>query len=363
MKKKLRTLLLIVLAGVFSVSAFMLVRELLDYREGQETYSEAEQLAGIPDFTAAPAASASADASAAGSSSGAAAGGSSGAAPAYVDPYAEQLRKMDFSALQKLNSDVLGWILIPGSVISYPVLQTSNNTYYLTHTWKKASSAVGAIFLESRNKSDFSNFNTVVYGHNMNNGSMFGSLKKYKSKSWWRAHPIVYITDRAGSRAYQIFAAYEVSTAGTTYQIGFPAAKDRQAFLDYCVGQSVIQTGVTPTIYDKIVTLSTCTGHGHATRWVIQARLKGTAPAKETPAPQAPATSADDGAAASAAAGSAPAESSAAAGAAAAQSAASAAAGEGAAAQSTVPAENAGEAGGEIPAGMPAEGADIPAAP
>lgn len=353
MKNKIRTAVLVILACVFGVSAFMLGRELLDYRQGEETYGEAAELAGVPDFSAGTDADRSAAASAPAAS----------AAPVYVDPYAEELRNMDFAALQKVNSEVLGWIVIPGTVISYPIVQTDNNTYYLRHTWKKQSNAVGAIFLEENNSADFSDFNTIIYGHNMNNGSMFGSLHQYKKKSWWRAHPTVYVTDRSGSRAYQIFAAYEVSTAGDTYRLGFSSDTAKQTFLDYCAGQSVIKTGVAPTVYDHILTLSTCTGHGHATRWVIQARLKGTAPAKETPAPQAPATSADDGAAASAAAGSAPAESSAAAGAAAAQSAASAAAGEGAAAQSTVPAENAGEAGGEIPAGMPAEGADIPAAP
>lgn len=88
----------------------------------------------------------------------------------------------------------------------------------------------------------------------------------------------MYITDDNGSHKYEIFAAYEVSTAGTTYQIGFSGDASKQAFLDYCLGQSVIDTGITPTVHDKILTLSTCTGNGHATRWVVQARLKGVAP-------------------------------------------------------------------------------------
>lgn len=277
MKKKIRIVLLAVFVCVFAASAFVLGRELLDYKKGQETYDEAAELAGVPDFTqplpdtsAAPAASAGASASAP-------------AAPVYVDPYARELQSMDFAALQKVNSDVLGWIVIPGTTVSYPLVHTDNNTYYLTHTWKKWSSAVGAIFLEARNDADFSDFNTVIYGHNMNNGSMFGSLKKYKKKSWWSAHPTVYITDADGSRAYRIFAAYEVSTTGDTYQIGFPSDAAKQSFLDYCVGQSLYDTGVVPTVYDHIVTLSTCTGRGHATRWVIQAAAEGTAP---EPAPE-----------------------------------------------------------------------------
>jgi sortase B len=148
---------------------------------------------------------------------------------------------------------------------------------------------VGSIFLECGNDPGFSDFNTVLYGHNMNNGSMFGSLRKYKKKSWWKAHPTVYITDQNGSRAYQIFAAYEVSTAGDTYQIGFPAGGARQSFLDFCTGSSVYDTGVVPSVYDHIVTLSTCTGRGHATRWVVQAAAAGTPPAESAPAESAPA--------------------------------------------------------------------------
>ena len=137
-----------------------------------------------------------------------------------------------------------------------------------------------------------SDFNTIIYGHRMNNGSMFASLKNYKKQSYWAAHPCVYITDDSGSHKYEIFAAYEVSTAGTTYQIGFSGDQSKQAFIDYCLGQSVIDTGIVPTVYDQILTLSTCTGNGHATRWVVQAVLKGVAPsdsAQEAPTDSDPA--------------------------------------------------------------------------
>ena len=88
----------------------------------------------------------------------------------------------------------------------------------------------------------------------------------------------MYITDDNGSHKYEIFAAYEVSTTGTTYQLGFSGDASKQAFIDYCLAQSVIDTGITPTVYDRVLTLSTCTGNGHATRWVDQAVLKCVAP-------------------------------------------------------------------------------------
>ena len=266
MKRSVRKIILLALIAVFAVSAGMLIRELVQYRQGEETYDEAKELAKIPDFSA-PKKIQSATSS------------SASAVKPAEDPYAEQLGKMDFSALSKVNGEVFGWILVPGTAVSYPLLNGSDNSYYLRHTWRKESSVVGAIFLEESNSPRLSDFNTIIYGHNMNNGSMFGTLKKYRTKSYWRAHPDIYLTTSSGSRRYQIFAAYEVSTQGKTYQIGFPSDASRQSFLDYCLKRSNYNTGVTPHTYDTILTLSTCTGHGHATRWVVQARLPGTKPA------------------------------------------------------------------------------------
>lgn len=280
LRKKVRIAVIVLLALVFTVSLAMFVRQSLTYRAGQETYAEAEELVGLPDLeellppveepeeTEPEETATSAEEP----------------APVVEDPYARTLQSMDFTALREVNSDVLGWIVIPGTVISYPLVQGADNQYYLKHTWKKQASAVGAIFLEYQNSPDLSDFNTIVYGHRMNNGSMFASLKEYKKQSWWKDHPCVYITDDNGSHTYEIFAAYEVSTSGAAYQLGFPNEESRQAFLDDCVSRSVIDTGIAPTVRDQILTLSTCTGNGHATRWVVQAVLRGEAP-QEAEAP------------------------------------------------------------------------------
>jgi len=286
MRGKLRIATMILLGLVFAGSVGMLFYRNSEYKEGEEAYAEAEALVQLPDLTDLPAPVVETESSENGIEQA-----------VYVDPYADALRNMDFTALREVNSDVLGWITIPSTVISYPLLQGTDNQYYLKHTWKKWSSAVGAIFLDCQNSRDMSDFNTVVYGHRMNNGSMFASLKYYKKQSYWSAHPYVYITNDYGSHRYEIFAAYEVSTAGKTYQIGFSGDETKQAFLDYCMEQSVIDTGITPTVYDKILTLSTCTGNGHSTRWVVQAMLKGEVPSdtaeeaeqigQEDPAPAA----------------------------------------------------------------------------
>ena len=266
MNRTLRKALIVILALVFVGSTAKMIYQTVQYKEGDQTYDEAKDLIQLPDMLDLPVPELDGS------------GSSSQEAPVYVDPYADALRNMDFSALREVNNDVLGWILIPGTNLSYPLVQGDDNSYYLNHTWRRGRNSVGAIFLECTNHSDLSDFNTIIYGHRMNNRSMFGTLKYYKDQGYWGKHPSLYITDDNGSHKYQIFAAYEVSVEGDTYRTSFSSDAAKQRFLDFCLEQSVIDTGITPTIYDKVVTLSTCTGNGHATRWVVQGVLKGEVP-------------------------------------------------------------------------------------
>lgn len=187
---------------------------------------------------------------------------------------------MDLDALETVNSDVLGWITIPDSPISYPMVQGADNQYYLTRTWDKQHNSAGAIFLDWHVQADFSDFNTIIYGHRMRNNSMFGSLKSYRDAEYWRTHPDLYITTPEGVSRYRIFAAYEVSVLGTAYQMAFEDEDSRRDFLALCAEQSVIDTGTVPAPEDPVVTLSTCTGGSYANRWVVQATLAETFPAE-----------------------------------------------------------------------------------
>ena len=286
MRKTLRKGLMALLALLFAVSVGLAVRTLWGYHVGAEAYNEAEALAGLPDLSALPTPSAPSDESA---DEPADTAQPEETAPPAPDPYAEALSRMDFSALREVNSEVFGWIYIPGTTISYPLVQGQDNDYYLNHTWKKTYGSVGAIFLECQNHADLSDFNTIVYGHRMNNNSMFGPLRRYQKQSFWEAHPYLYLTDDSGTHQYEIFAAYEASVSSVTYQLGFSGTTSKQAFLEECLSRSVLTTGITPTENDHILTLSTCTGNGHATRWVVQAVLP--APAEELPTEEAPPSS------------------------------------------------------------------------
>ena len=283
MKPNFRKALTALLAVVCALCLGRTALQLVQYRQGDETYAQAQELAGLADLPDLPPVDVIGGSGEASGSAGA--DGSEEApeeVPVWQDPYAQALKDMDFSALRQQNPDVLGWILIPGTRVSYPVVQGTDNSYYLDHTWRGGKNSVGAIFMECRNSSDLSDFNTIIYGHRMNNRSMFGTLSQYKSRSYWQAHPYVYLTDDSGTHRYEIFAAGEVSVESDVYRLGLRSDSSRQSFLDSCLALSALNTGVTPHTYDKVLTLSTCTGNGHATRWVVQAVCPG--PAPETPA-------------------------------------------------------------------------------
>ncbi|MBE6935622.1 MAG: class B sortase [Ruminococcaceae bacterium] len=195
--------------------------------------------------------------------------------PEPVDPHAESLREIDLAALRESNAEVRGWILIPGAEVSHPLMQTDDNEYYLGHDWTGAKNAQGAIYLDYRVSGDLSDFHTIIYGHRMQNGAMFGRLSRYQDADFLAENPSIYIADDSGVHIYDIFSVYEASvTTGSTYQRRFADDVDRQAFLDYCITESDHDTGITPTTDDHILTLSTCTGNGHATRWVVKAVLR-----------------------------------------------------------------------------------------
>lgn len=299
-KKHLRAAAVAVLALVFLFSTGNLIKNLLDSRQGAIDYEEASNLVELPDLFSQPAAplptkqpEPPADSSPA-ASDGVPEEESDPSQPPQEeepDPYTLALWRMDFTALQEVNPDVVGWIVIPGTSLSYPLMQGEDNNFYLDHTWKKTYSGVGSIYLDSLCPKDLSGFNTIAYGHRMLNGSMFGMLKYYNSDSYRNQHPYVYLATEEGSFRYEIFAAYEAPVDSMTYRVGLNSERSRQAFLDECLDRSVLNTGIVPSVSDRILTLSTCTGKGYEARWVVLAYLPSPAPAEPEAAPE-PETSA-----------------------------------------------------------------------
>lgn len=190
------------------------------------------------------------------------------------DSIAEELLAIDLNALQEENPDVLGWFLIPGTNISYPLMQGEDNDYYLNYTWDRQASYRGSVFMECRSDANLLDFNTIIYGHNLLDGTMFSQLHKYKDEDFLREYPYVYIVNENGAYRYRIFAAFEVPTTASAYRLRF-TQEQKHAFLQDSLAQSIHDTGIVPTEEDQILTLSTCTGVIRTNRWVVQAVLEG----------------------------------------------------------------------------------------
>ena len=101
--------------------------------------------------------------------------------------------QIDFAGLQAVNPDVIAWIDIPGLSVSYPVVQGEDNSYYLHHLFTGEYNSSGSIFADCHNQPDFTDQNTIIYGHNMKNGSMFGTLSHYQDQVLWEENPYFYL--------------------------------------------------------------------------------------------------------------------------------------------------------------------------
>lgn len=188
--------------------------------------------------------------------------------------YMQDLSEMDISALKEENKDVIGWIVIPDTTISYPILQGEDNQYYLKHTWKKKWNTAGAIFLDYRNNATFEDFNTIIYGHRRKDQTMFSPLLNYKEQEYANTNQYVYVVTEDKVYQYAIFSAHYDSTSGSSWRLGLNSVNGKQAYIDYCLEKSLIDGLVLPTAEDKILTLSTCSGLGDDTiRFVVHGVL------------------------------------------------------------------------------------------
>lgn len=181
--------------------------------------------------------------------------------------------QVDFDALKEMNPDTIGWIRFSPepSIINYPVVQGENNQEYLHKTFTANENTMGSIFLNVDNKPDFSEKNSIVYGHRMKDGSMFRHLQDYESQDFWKANPYFYIYTLDGREiTYHVYSAGEVVDTSDTYLTDFASNEDYQKFLDMTKEVSLYDTGVEVTTYDTIVTLSTCTSSSDEHRFVVR---------------------------------------------------------------------------------------------
>lgn len=184
---------------------------------------------------------------------------------------------VDFPALQAINSDVAGWIIIPDTEINYPIVKSSDNDYYLNHTFEKKVNYAGSIFIDYRQARDFSDMNTFIYGHNVYHGTMFAELEKFKDAQFFNDHPYIYLYTPQGNYRAEVMSMYHTTADSDSYKIGF---RPNQVFLDYVnlvKSKSLHKREVSFDKNDRMITLSTCSyelgGVGSAGRYLVHAKL------------------------------------------------------------------------------------------
>ena len=186
---------------------------------------------------------------------------------------------IDFAELSSINPDIYAWIRIPDTQIDYPVLQREeDDTYYLRHNSSRRYAFAGSIYTEEANSRDFKDPMTVLYGHNMRDGSMFQNLHFFEDETFFAEHPEFFIYLPGYRLTYEIFAAYRFDDTHLLGAFDFSKKKVRRAYIrEVFAGISMGQNtreDVKVTAKDKLVTLSTCTSDQADGRYLVQAVLR-----------------------------------------------------------------------------------------
>lgn len=183
---------------------------------------------------------------------------------------------VDFDKLWETNRDIYAWIEIPGTDVSYPIVQhESDDLYYLDHTIEGAAGLPGSIYTESYNEKDFSDCNTVIYGHNMKNGTMFGSLSEYQDETYGDKFAYIKVYTPEHIFTYQVFAAVTYDNRHILYHYGPTDKMALFAFLNSLESDRIsgwIDEEKKVTGDDKIIVLSTCNGNS-SQRFLVGAVL------------------------------------------------------------------------------------------
>ena len=248
------TTILIVAICVFAFSLFQLVKMLIPYYSGGKEYDKLKDKAITIQTTK------------------------------DSEDTSEARFKVDFDVLLQENPDTVAWIRFDEpSIISYPVVKSADNKEYLTKTFTESDNKLGAIFMDMRNTSDFSDKNTMIYGHNMKNGSMFNNIKSYTDQSFADEHPYIYIYLPDGTVSqYKVVVGHIISETSVLYNTHIV---DTASFVQEMVKTSSIKVDFDQSQVQSVITLSTCTSAGSESgkRNVVHAILqrKGIDPVKE----------------------------------------------------------------------------------
>ena len=190
-----------------------------------------------------------------------------------VDKDYEKFRNKLYTMKQKY-SDLYGWIIIPGTNINYPIMQTTDNSYYLTHSYEGSNLAGGSIFADYRNSATLvDNYNLVIYGHHMAANLMFHSLDNYLDEEFYRQNSQIIIYTLDGMYTYEICSVYDTNAYYYYIKTFFSTPETFVNWATEMVSNSIYPTGAVFTANDRMLTLSTCSNRTSDGRLCVQARM------------------------------------------------------------------------------------------
>ncbi len=181
--------------------------------------------------------------------------------------------EVDFERLLINNKDVKAWLYCKDTMINYPVAQAQDNDYYLHRLLNGSYNRAGTLFMECTNKEDFSDWNTLIYGHNMKNNTMFGTITDYRDQEYYDKHPIWYLLTPEGDYKIELISGFVTDTSSVIYSIP-QTAEDKDKLVDEIMKKSNFKTNASISSEDKLITFSTCTYDYDEARYVLIGILK-----------------------------------------------------------------------------------------
>lgn len=240
-------LLIVILIAVMVFCAYQIISQLLEDKKGKDVYGDVVSEAVMEETETAIV--------------------ESGGVEETVT-----LRKINFQTLWGINKDVIGWLECENTIVNYPVVQGKDNEYYLKHLLDGTYHRFGTLFVDCANAADFTDQNTVIYGHHIKVGTMFQMLDNYKEPDYYQEHPyfMLYLPDR--TYRIELFAGCLVDGADGV-PLNFSDAQEYQDYIDSLRAKSTFTSPVEMTAEDRMVTLYTCAYDFETARYVVCGKL------------------------------------------------------------------------------------------
>lgn len=265
-KKKLKKIWIIIFTLIFvcmlSVSSYKIIKYYLDYKKTNDIINEILNETIIIESNNTPIEEASSESS-------------SSENDLYYDFINTPFASVDFTNLMLKNNETVAWLIVNNTNINYPVVQTTNNEFYLNHSFDKTYNGGGWLFMDYRNNANTFDTNTIIYGHSLLSKTMFGTLLNARY-SWWytnKDNQVIKLSTPVENTIWQIFSIYKISPESYYITNTFNNENEINNFFNTLKSRSVYDFNVELNENDKILTLSTCNTSDGNERLVVHAKL------------------------------------------------------------------------------------------